>query len=112
MVTEHKYMKKIYTIKDLKGNEELGEEVDWTIVGIDPSAGIMESTQEAIDHYELENWELQESSEAAMISELQKKMDNEEPILVPLWKPHWSFAEMDLKMLEDPDEIYGGDGDH
>jgi len=111
-LTVPEYMEDINSIEDLKGNEELGEEVDWTIVGIDPGAGIMESTQEAIDHYELENWELQESSEAAMISELQKKMDNEEPILVPLWKPHWSFAEMDLKMLEDPDEIYGGDGDH
>src|SRR5690625_5777127 len=33
--------------------------------------------------------------------------------IVPLWKPHWIFgaADVDIKMLEDPKEIYGGDGD-
>src|SRR5699024_1566364 len=36
---------------------------------------------------------------------------NEDPIIVPLWKPHWIFGVEDLKMLEDPQEIYGGDGD-
>lgn len=106
------YMEDVNSIEDLKGNKEIGDAVDWTIVGIDPGAGIMESTLDAIDHYGLDKWELQESSEAAMLSELQKRMDNEEPIVVPLWKPHWAFAEMDLKMLEDPDEIYGGEGDH
>lgn len=100
------------SIEDLKDNDEVGEATDWTIVGIDPGAGIMSSTEEAIDHYGLDKWELQESSEAAMLSELQKKMDKKEPIVVPLWKPHWAFSEMDLKMLDDPDEVYGGDGDH
>ena len=106
------YMEDVNSIEDLKGNDEVGEATDWTIVGIDPGAGIMNSTQQAIDNYGLDKWELQESSEAAMLSELQKKMDKEEPIVVPLWKPHWAFSELDLKMLEDPDEIYGGDGDH
>lgn len=106
------YMEDINSIEDLKGNTELGDATDWTIVGIDPGAGIMNSTLNVIDNYGLEKWELQESSEAAMLTVLKKKMDNEEPIVVPLWKPHWAFAEMDLKMLEDPDEIYGGDGDH
>src|SRR5699024_884739 len=32
-------------------------------------------------------------------------------IVVPLWKPHWIFAAEDLKMLDEPEEIYGGDGD-
>lgn len=106
------YMEDVNSIEDLKGNTELGDSVDWTIVGIDPGAGIMQNTVKALESYELADWELLESSEAAMISELQTKMENEEPIIVPLWKPHWAFAEMDLKMLEDPQEIYGGDGDH
>lgn len=105
------YMEDVNSIEDLKDNEELGESVDWTITGIDSGAGIMQNTEKAIEEYELDNWELMTSSEAAMLSELQSSIANEEPIIVPLWEPHWAFAEMDLKMLEDPKEVYGGDGD-
>src|SRR5690625_3660382 len=110
-LTVPSYVEDINSIEDLKDNEEFGDAVDWKIVGIDPGAGIMESTNDAIEHYGLDQWTLQESSEGAMLTELQAKMDNEEPIVVPLWKPHWVFKELDLKMLEDPDEIYGGEGD-
>ncbi|MUV37195.1 Glycine betaine-binding protein OpuAC [Lentibacillus sp. JNUCC-1] len=111
-LTVPSYMEDINSIEDLKGNEDLGEKVDWEITGIDPGAGIMQNTEKALEHYGLDKWSVQSSSEAAMLSELQKKIKNEEPVVVPLWKPHWIFAAEDLKMLEDPDEIYGGDGDH
>ncbi|MFD2761056.1 glycine betaine ABC transporter substrate-binding protein [Lentibacillus juripiscarius] len=101
----------VNSIEDLKGNKELGEAVDWEITGIDPGAGVMQNTETAIEEYGLDKWELKPSSEGAMLSELQKKIDNEEPIIIPGWKPHWMFAEMDLKMLEDPKEVYGGEGD-
>ncbi|GGJ92247.1 hypothetical protein GCM10007063_13570 [Lentibacillus kapialis] len=101
----------VSSIEDLKGNKELGEAVDWTITGIDPGAGVMQNTQTALKEYGLDNWELSSSSEGAMLSQLQKKIDNKEPIIIPGWKPHWMFAEMDLKMLEDPKEVYGGEGD-
>lgn len=100
------------SIEDLKDNDEVGDAVDWTITGIDPGAGIMNSTEKAMEEYDLEDeWDLQESSEAAMISTLQEKYENEEPIIITGWKPHWIYADMDLKMLDDPEEVYGGDGD-
>ncbi|UJL47574.1 glycine betaine ABC transporter substrate-binding protein [Virgibacillus sp. NKC19-16] len=110
-LTVPSYMEDVNSIEDLQGNEELGEALDWTITGIDAGAGVMQSTETAIEEYGLENWELQASSEAAMLSELQTRIENEEPIVIPGWKPHWMFAELDLKMLEDPQEIYGGEGD-
>lgn len=110
-LTVPSYMEDVNSIEDLKDNTDLGESVDWEIVGIDPGAGIMQNTETALEEYELDNWEVVPSSEAAMLTELQKAIENEEPIIVPLWKPHWIFGVEDLKMLEDPKEIYGGEGD-
>ncbi|HLR09741.1 MAG TPA: glycine betaine ABC transporter substrate-binding protein [Bacillota bacterium] len=103
----------IEEMDDLTANEEFGEDVDWTITGIDPGAGIMKNTEIALDEYGLADagWTLQESSETAMLGELMDAYDNEEPIIVPGWKPHQKFEQMDLVMLEDPKEIYGGEGD-
>lgn len=101
----------IESIEDLKDNDEVGDAVDWTITGIDPGAGIMENTEKAMDTYDLDDWDLQESSESAMIGDLQDKYDDEEPIIITGWEPHWIFADMDLEMLDDPEEVYGGDGD-
>lgn len=105
------YMEDVNSVEDLKDNTDLGESVNWEIIGIDPGAGIMQNTELAIDEYGLDNWELVQSSEAAMLTELRSAIQNEEPIIVPLWKPHWIFGVEDLKMLEDPKEIYGGEGD-
>ncbi len=110
-LTVPSYVEDVNTMEDLKTNEEFGDSVDWEILGIDPGAGIMQNTEEALEEYELDEWNLTPSSEAAMLTELQTAMENEEPIIVPLWKPHWAFGDMDLKMLEDSKDVYGGDGD-
>lgn len=110
-LTVPSYVEDINTIEDLKDNEEFGDSVDWQIIGIDPGAGIMQNTETAIEEYGLDNWSVVESSEAAMLTTLREAIENEEPIVVPLWKPHWIFGVEDLKMLEDPKEIYGGEGD-
>ncbi|MFS0614268.1 glycine betaine ABC transporter substrate-binding protein [Bacillus subtilis] len=105
------YVEDINSIEDLKDNKEFGDSVDWTITGIDAGAGIMANTETAMEEYGLDDWKLVSSSEAAMIAELKSAYNKEEPIVVPLWKPHWVFGVMDMKMLEDPKGIYGGDGD-
>lgn len=110
-LTVPSYVEDVNTMEDLKDNEEFGDSVDWEILGIDPGAGIMQNTEEALEEYDLDEWSLTTSSEAAMLTELQTAIENEEPIIVPLWKPHWAFGDMDLKMLEDSKEVYGGEGD-
>ncbi|HLS35969.1 MAG TPA: glycine betaine ABC transporter substrate-binding protein, partial [Bacillota bacterium] len=86
------------------------EAVDYTITGIEPGAGISVTTERALEEYdELQGWEVELSSTGAMMSELDTKIENEEPIIVTGWNPHWMFAKYpDLKYLDDPDEIYGG----
>src|SRR5690625_1372978 len=87
------------------------EAVDYTITGIEPGAGISVTTERALEEYdELQGWEVELSSTGAMMSELDTKIENEEPIIVTGWNPHWMFAKYpDLKYLEDPLDIYGGE---
>ncbi|MDQ0483596.1 glycine betaine ABC transporter substrate-binding protein [Guptibacillus hwajinpoensis] len=95
---------------DITSIEELNQKKDELgleqIVGIDPGASLMEMSRTALEEYSL-NYELVDSSGPAMMSELKKAYENEEPIVVTLWNPHWAFAEYDLKYLEDPKKVYG-----
>ncbi|MCE7794120.1 glycine/betaine ABC transporter [Salipaludibacillus sp. CUR1] len=84
-----------------------GEELDYTITGIDAGAGIMSAAEEALEVYDLEDWTVQASSDAAMTQALGDAYENEEPIIVTGWTPHWKFAAYDLKYLEDPEGVFG-----
>lgn len=99
----------IDSLEDLEKNtNDIGEKLDWKIIGIDPGAGQMQITKnEAMPGYGLDKWELQGSSDAAMTASLKKAMDAKDPVVVTLWEPHWAFIEWDLKYLEDPNGLFG-----
>ncbi|WP_068675073.1 glycine betaine ABC transporter substrate-binding protein [Oceanobacillus sp. Castelsardo] len=97
------YMKDINSIEDLKKHNEL---FNGEITGFDPGAGTMLTTEEVMKEYGLD-YELIPSSEPAMLTEIEKAMENEEPIVAPLWNPHRIFSELDLKYLDDPKEGFG-----
>jgi glycine betaine/proline transport system substrate-binding protein len=80
------------------------------IVGIDPAAGVMRATREALAAYDLSGWRLIEGSEAQMTEALTNAIRRQEPIVVTGWVPHWMFGRWSLRMLEDPEGIYGGSG--
>lgn len=82
------------------------DQLDGQIIGIDPGAGIMKTTNKVIQEYGLE-LELVEGSGATMAAMLKKSEDEKKPIVVTGWKPHWKFARWDLKFLEDPKKVYG-----
>lgn len=93
---------------DVDSIEDLSDEAGQIITGIEPGAGITEQTQGLLDAYpHLSDWEFQESSTGAMLTQLQQAINNEEEIIVTGWRPHWKFIEYDLKMLEDPENVYG-----
>lgn len=97
----------IDSIEDLK-TSDIGAQLDYIITGIEPGAGIMSSTQQVIEKYELDQWTLLESSSAAMATVLADAYKDEKPVIVTGWTPHWKFASFDLKYLEDPQGVYGG----
>lgn len=91
----------------VENQSKIGAATDYTIIGIEPGAGIMAQTNRAIKDYGLDGWKVKEGSSAAMVAELKKAYDAKKPIIITGWSPHWLFADFDLKFLEDPKESYG-----
>lgn len=95
------------SIDELPDNADL---FDGEVIGIEPGAGHMETTSGTVfPEYGLdEDFELVESSTAAMMAELDNALDAEEDIVVTLWRPFWAYdGERDLKDLEDPEGHLG-----
>jgi len=80
------------------------------IIGIDPEAGIMLKTREAIEEYNLDSFRLISISEQNMLNELERAIRYKQWIVVTGWEPHWIFARWDLKFLKDPKNVYGKGG--
>lgn len=76
------------------------------IVGIDAGAGIMGKAEDAVKAYALD-YQLQSSSEAAMMATLKKSIDEKQPVVVTGWAPHWMFSRYKLRFLEDPKQVFG-----
>lgn len=96
------------TINSIEELNSVKDKFKGEIIGIEPGAGIMKASESAIDKYGLD-FKLQSSSSAAMSAALKKAVENEDWIVVTGWTPHWKFAKWDLKYLEDPKGVYGGE---
>lgn len=81
------------------------------IVGIDPGAGVMRKTREALAAYGLNGtFRLVPGSEVSMVAELSHAIRQQRWVVVTGWLPHWIFARWDLEFLEDPKGVFGGTG--
>lgn len=78
------------------------------IIGIDPEAGIMHRTEEALETYGLEDsFELIQGDEEAMVEALLAAIREQRWVVVTGWDPHWLFGRYNLRFLEDPEAVYG-----
>lgn len=93
-------------INSIEELNDMKDEFDGTIVGIDSGAGIMSTTDAAIQDYGLD-YELMPGSGPTMTAALKKAIDAQKPIVVTGWAPHWMFARWDIKFLDDPKGTYG-----
>jgi len=84
------------------------EKFDGEIIGIGSGAGIHANTIKAIDEYGLD-FEQITSSGPAMVASLEKAVKNEDWIVITGWKPHFMWANFDIKYLEDPKDVYPQD---
>lgn len=93
---------------------EMGANIDkfeGKIIGIDPGAGMSKSIESAIKNNvsNLGKFEYVTGSDAIMVASLSNAVKRKEWIAIPGWQPHWMFGEWKLKILEDPDKIFGSE---
>jgi glycine betaine/proline transport system substrate-binding protein len=95
------------SIEELVANRD---KYDGEIVGIDPGAGMMQQLEQAIedDVLGLGSMTLLEGSGPTMTAALSDAIENERPVVVTGWRPHWKFARWDLKILDQSSEVFGG----
>jgi len=77
------------------------------LIGVEPGAGVMRLTKEAMSAYGLDKFKLVPGDEATMIRSLEEAINKQVWIVVTGWRPHWKFARWPLKYLADPKKIYG-----
>ncbi len=79
------------------------------IIGIDPGAGLMSATEQAMEVYGLDGFRLVEGSDATMAAALADAISNDQWVVVTGWTPHWKEVAFDLKYLDDPELVFGAE---
>jgi glycine betaine/proline transport system substrate-binding protein len=93
------------SVADLKGQSS---RYKGRIVGIEPGAGEMKIVKTKVQPaYGLGDYKVVESSTAAMLAELNRSVQNNQPVAVTLWKPHWAYTKFPIKPLADPQNAFG-----
>lgn len=93
---------------DVNSIADLSDEAGQIVTGIEPGAGVVAASQQALEDYDnLSDWTVETSSSGAMTTQLTQAIESEEEIVVTGWSPHWKFQSYDLKYLEDPEGTFG-----
>lgn len=96
----------VQSIADLSAH---ASELDSTIVGIGQGTGLVKNAQEIVlPGYGLQDFKVQASSVAGMVTALKAATDAKKPIAVTTWTPYWANSAFKLRLLEDPKNLFGG----
>ncbi|SDM53282.1 glycine betaine/proline transport system substrate-binding protein [Franzmannia pantelleriensis] len=103
VVPRYVYEAGVTSVADLNDHRD---RFDAEIQGIEAGTGINTAILEAIDggRAGLGDWNLRESSTAAMLAQAEQMMANQEWVTFVGWEPHWMNVSFDLVYLEDADD--------
>ena len=69
--------------------------------GIEPGANVNDQTRRTLERYGLsDQFEVAAASGPATWQALKTAVDNQQPIVVTAWKPHWKWSVYDLKYID------------
>lgn len=95
----------IYSITQLN---DYVQAFNGNIYGLEKGTGIFSDTEEAIEQYGL-NFDQLSRTNNIIMEKLEEACNNRDPILFSGWRPHPSWANYELKFLNDPKGIYQSD---
>jgi glycine betaine/proline transport system substrate-binding protein len=96
----------VASIEDLK-KPEVQKKLSGIVQGIDPGAGLTRLSEKAVKDYGLDDYKLQISSEAGMLTTVDRAMRSEKWFVATSWSPHWMFGKYKLRYLTDPKNALG-----
>jgi glycine betaine/proline transport system substrate-binding protein len=96
----------VSSIEDLK-KPDVQKKMAATVQGIDPGAGLTRLSQQALKDYGLDGYKLQISSEAGMLTTVDRAMRGEKWFVATAWSPHWMFGKYQLRYIADPKTSLG-----
>lgn len=91
----------IASIEDLK-KDDVKAKLKGRVDGIDPGAGLTRLSEMTVKDYELDGYKLQISSEAGMLTTVDRAIRKQEWFVATSWSPHWMFGKYELRYLADP----------
>lgn len=95
------------TINSMEQLPAHAEQFNRVVIGVDPGAGLMQLSKQALEAYGLEEFTLLAGSGADMTRALERAIAQRKWIVVAGWAPHWMFGKWDLKFLDDPKKVLG-----
>ena len=96
---------------DVTSIDQLNETDADQILGIEPSAVVMQVVaDEVIPKYGLKQ-KLVEASTEGMLAEVEQRYSDEEAFVFLAWSPHWMNQRYDFRYLEDPEDALGDTND-
>ncbi|WP_164667776.1 glycine betaine ABC transporter substrate-binding protein [Virgibacillus doumboii] len=97
------YMEDVNSIPDLK---KYRDKFDGKVYAIDPGSGMAKTTKKMVEAYNMDNFEIKNSSTAPMLAQVKKATNNKEGVVFNAWRPHPMFKNFDIKFLEDPKNVW------
>ncbi|MFC3164958.1 choline ABC transporter substrate-binding protein [Ciceribacter thiooxidans] len=96
-------------VKDFSDLQKHADEFDHSIYGIEPGAPANGSIQKMIDagEFGLGEWKLVESSEQAMLAQVQRASEKKAAIVFLAWAPHPMNNQFELTYLSGGDAYFG-----
>jgi glycine betaine/proline transport system substrate-binding protein len=100
----------VRSLADLAKN---GDKFHKQILGIEPGTPGNQYILDAIkaNAYGLGDWTLVQSSTEAMLAEVTRRAEKQEPVVFLGWAPHWMTVQWKLNFLDDPEKVWPGAGE-
>ncbi len=97
----------IQSIEDLT-RPEVVEQMNQTIQGIGPGAGITRLSQEIMDRYNLETagYEFRTGTEEDWVGAFEQGVTAENGVIIPLWQPQYLNQAYEIRRLDDPLNVF------